>query len=382
MITRVVDDVRDLGRFETGWDELAVANSRPYCSPAWMTAWWRHAKPRGAVLRTVLVLDRGELLGIAPLFAQRSRTAIMRYRILGAQCSSHVDLLARPGTERDVADAIAACLGRVRPSVDSLVFEGVRESSPWPGLLAASWPSERVSVSTDVHLLAPTLRLSGSDYTHWYASKSRNFRQSMRRKQRHLQDMGATFHVVDDSDDLEERLDEFVSLHEARWRSRGGSRVLRPGIREMLLEVGQRLLPLDRFKLWRIEIDDRCISSHLFLTAGSETAYWLGGFDEGWSRYHPGLLTILAAIEHAFLSDLELVDLGTGAQDYKTRFSDQMDGIHWINVVPRRLAVPLARFELLPMRARLAAAQGLPPRMKHLLRGIVRHFPHRGALRR
>lgn len=377
MITRVVDDVRDLGRFEKGWDELAVVNSRPYCSPAWMTAWWRHAKPRGAVLRTILVLDRGELLGIAPLFAQRGRTAIMRYRILGARCSSHVDLLARPGNERDVAEALAVCLDRVQPSVDSVVFEGVRESSPWPRLLAGSWPSERVSVSTDVHLLAPTLRLSGSDYARWYASKSRNFRQSMGRKRRHLQDMGATFHVVDDADDLEGSLDEFVSLHQARWRPRGGSRVLRPGIREMLLDVGRRLLPLDRFNLWRIEIDDRCISSHLFLTAGSETAYWLGGFDEGWSRYHPGLLTILAAIEHAFRSDLERVDLGTGAQAYKTRFSDQMDGIHWINLVPRRLVVPLARFELLPMRARLAAAEGLPPQVKHVLKEIVRHVPPR-----
>jgi CelD/BcsL family acetyltransferase involved in cellulose biosynthesis len=377
MITKVVDDVRDLGRFEKDWDELAVVNSRPYCSPAWMTAWWRHAKPKGAVLRTVLVLDRGELLGVAPLFAQRGRTAIMRYRILGARCSSHVDLLARPGTEQDVAEVLAGSLQRVRPSVDSVMFEGVRASSPWPHLLAASWPSERVSLSTDVHLLAPTLRLSGSDYARWYASKSRNFRQNLRRKRRHLQDMGASFHVVDDADHLEESLDEFVGLHRARWRSRGGSRVLRPGIREMLFDVGRRLLPLDRFKLWRIEIDDRCISSHLFLTAGTETAYWLGGFDEGWSRYHPGLLTLLAAIEDAFGSDLERVDFGTGAQDYKTRFSDQMDGIHWINLVPRRMAVPLARFELLPMRARLAAANGLPPRAKHVLKAIVRHVPHR-----
>ena len=48
------------------WDGLATAARLPYCTPAWMLGWWKHARPDGARLRVAVAVDGAELAGVAP----------------------------------------------------------------------------------------------------------------------------------------------------------------------------------------------------------------------------------------------------------------------------------------------------------------------------
>ncbi len=221
---------------------------------------------------------------------------------------------------------------------------------------------------------APFVVAGDGGYERWLAAKSRNFRQSLRRKRRQLEQLGARFGRVTERADLDQALVDLARLHRLRWDERGGSRVLVHGVEQMLRDAGRALLPLGRFDVWRIEVDGRCISSHLFLSAGSETTYWLGGFDPAWARHQPALLTLLDAIEHAFDAGLARIDLGTGAQPYKLRFTGDMEQVRCVNAIPRSPIAPLARADLLPRRARLAAAERLPPRAKERIRGVVAHL--------
>jgi CelD/BcsL family acetyltransferase involved in cellulose biosynthesis len=337
-----------------------------------MTAWWRRARPRGARLRTIVVHEGDRLTGVAPFFASRTPTGIMRYRLLGARCSPRVDLLALPGRETAVASAVASCLDGIRPRPGSILFEGVRESSPWAALLSSMWSTKHpVNVSSEFGLEAPFVVSADGGFDAWLAAKSRNFRQTLRRKRRQLERLGATFGRVTTEDDLERALGDLARLHRLRWDERGGSRVLVHGVERMLRDAGRDLLSLGRFDIWRIEVDGRCISSHLFLTAGAETAYWLGGFDPAWAHHQPSMLTLLDAIEHAFDGDIERVDLGTGAQPYKLRFTDNVEIVRCLHAIPRRSTASLARADLVPRRVRLAAAERLSPEAKQRIRGVM-----------
>jgi CelD/BcsL family acetyltransferase involved in cellulose biosynthesis len=373
----VVRSVAELEPFRAGWDELAVASSSPYGAPAWMVGWWRNARPPRAVLRTIVVVRGDEVIGVAPLYATKARTGLTSYRILGSRCSSAVDLLARRGEEGVVASAITERLERSVPRVHTIAFDGVPAASPWPRLLSRGWPGSRApAVYREVELGVPQLPLSGS-FEAWLTGKSKNFRQNLRRQRRNLERLGGTIGRVDDAAELERALCALASLHHARWASRGGSRVLRPGVERMLIDAGRELLHQQRFDLWKIDVDGRCISAHLFLSAGTTTTYWLGGFDDAWGRYHPALLSLLAAVEHAFDRGMALIDLGTGTQDYKLRFSERVDHVRFVNVVPSRVATPLARLQLLPMKARRYAAERLPPEAKHAAKRIVGRIGHR-----
>jgi CelD/BcsL family acetyltransferase involved in cellulose biosynthesis len=368
----VIDDEHDLTPLWQSWDDLATISSQPYCTPAWMIAWWRHARPRGAKLRTIVVHQGDRLIGIAPFFTHRTVAGITRYRLLGARCSARVDLLALPGREAAVARALAGCVDRIQPRPGSILFEGVRESSPWPELLSSARSRKHpLRLASELAVDAPFVVTAEGGFEEWFAAKSKNFRQSLRRKRRHLEREGATFGRVTTEDGLERALHDLARLHRLRWDERGGSGVLVHGVERMLRDAGHDLLGLGRFDIWWIEVHGRCISSHLFLTAGSETTYWLGGFDPAWARYQPSMLALVEAIQHAFDARLARVDLGTGAQPYKLRFTDEVESVRFINAIPRGSMSALARADLLPWRARLAAAERLSPKAKRRIRGVV-----------
>ena len=141
-------------------------------------------------------------------------------------------------------------------------------------------------------------------------------------------------------------------------------------VERMLEEAGKDLVHDQRARLWSIDVDGRPISSHLFLSAGGETSYWLGGFDENWARLQPSIVTILTAIEHAFSVGDVRFDLGTGGQDYKYRLATGEDPIDWTLLVPAGSRSALAHIQMLPERTRLAAARRLSPGAKRTIRQI------------
>jgi hypothetical protein len=80
----------------------------------------------------------------------------------------------------------------------------------------------------------------------------------------------------------------------------GWIRILNDRVKRMLEDAASQLSCGDRFRLWLAEVKAEAIAAHIFLAAGGEVSYWLGGFAEAWAKQHPSMQTILAAIEHAW----------------------------------------------------------------------------------
>jgi CelD/BcsL family acetyltransferase involved in cellulose biosynthesis len=361
--------------WRAAWDELAVRSGRPFCSPEWMLTWWRHAAPAGARLRLIVARDGTRLVGVAPLFVVRGRARPSRYRVLGAGTSMRVEPVAIPGEEARAGAAFARALGAADPRPDLMLFEGIPSSSPWPRLLAAALPGDRGPwTHLDVGRPAPILRLEGRTYDEWLGGQSRNFRGQMRRARRQLDEAGAVIRVADrEGIGMERDIRAFATLHHARWDWRGGSAVLDARIERMLVEAASRLGPL-RFRLWLIEVDGRAISAHLFVCAGGEVAYWLGGFDEAWARQRPAMVALLRSVEHAFASGDDRVDFGGGDQPYKYRFADGEDLLEWVTLVPRDRRYAAARAGLFPRQAYRMVSDRLSEDARERIRTIGSAF--------
>ncbi len=359
-----LDDLRG------AWDELAVQTSNPYCAPAWMMAWWKHVAPAGARLRVHAVFDGADLVGLAPFFVDRGFGRVVRYRVLAAGTSAPLDLLARRGSEDAVASETARWLAGADPAPDVIMFEGLRRGSPWPDLLRARWPRPAApAISTLLSQPAPCVRLRGTTYDQWLASRTSNFRRNLRHDQRSLRQHDGVVRLSASREELSRDLDAFVRLHHARWRARGGSGVLDARVERMLRDAGAELVGTERFRLWSGELDGRVISSHLFLAGGEETAYWLGGFDESERRVRgPARLTVHQALEHSFAAGGGYFDLGPGAQTYKRDLSHEERSLDWVLLVPRGWRAPLARGQFARLRAKQALARRLPPAAKRAIR--------------
>jgi CelD/BcsL family acetyltransferase involved in cellulose biosynthesis len=84
------------------------------------------------------------------------------------------------------------------------------------------------------------------------------------------------------------------------------------------------------------------VASHLFVGAGRQANYWLGGHDRAYDDWKPGLLTLAVAAADAGGRGFERLDLGPGPQEYKLRLADTKALLSWAAVVPggRRSALP------------------------------------------
>ncbi len=361
----LVDGIETLEAHQPAWDELAVLGRQPFSSPAWVLSWWRHVAPRRAHLRTVLVFDGTDLVAVAPFFVDRGLGGLVRVRLLG---SSRRDLVVATALQEEVTVIVAELLGGSEPSPDLIMLEGVPSHRIWPRLLTPMWPAGRLKPHRQFTQSAPTANLDGLTYDNWFRSQSHSFRKSMRRGLRQLEGAGAEISLTRDEAELAGDLEAFARLHHQRWEKRGGSGVLDQRVQRMLVDASKALIGQHRFRLWSIKVGDRTISSNIFLSAGGETTYWLGGFDEAWSQFQPSILTILAALQHCFAVGDSRLDLGAGAQPYKYRFSDGEDHLEWTLLVRSGLKAPLARAQMLPRRTRMKLAERLPPSVKRQLR--------------
>lgn len=366
----VVERADELDPYLEAWDALAAQAGRPFCTPAWMLAWWRDGRSGDARLRVVLALDdAGELVGIGPFFAQVGPLKLAEYRLLGAGFSHRVGPLARAGHERDVAAAIAAGLAAASPAPASVVFEGIDARDPWPELVADAWPSRRPRVRTDVTMDSPAIALDG-DYEAWMARRERKFRKEARRVARRLEEEGVSRRLATD----DAAVDALLRLHFARWEGRGGSNV--GGEARAVIAGAARALNDDaRLAVALLEGPDGPIAADLVLRAGDALGFWGGGFDPAWAKHAPGTQTMLLALEAGAASGARSADLGGGAHDYKWRLSDENRPLAWRTLFPPGPRYPLIRLRLAPKHLRFAArrlARRLPDKRQAQLRRLLR----------
>jgi CelD/BcsL family acetyltransferase involved in cellulose biosynthesis len=323
------DDVSEL---VAAWDALAERRGLPYCSPHWLLPWGRHVAPERR-LRCVAVSDGGELIGLAPFFEGRER-GVRTLRLASVYGSGAPKApRAASGREREVAAAVARCLAAASPRPRLIAIDGVPSTSPWARGLAAGWqPPGRAYREFSRPLT--WIDVEGRSFDEWLDAKGAKTRKNVRRLRRRLEEQGATFRVATTAEDIVAGLGHFRRLHLAQWDARGGSAVVTDGTEAMLREAAGELAGRSRFWVASIELDGETIASEVFVRAGEVAADWLGGFDEAWGRFSPGMLVMMAGIEHATQLHVSRVEFGAGRQPFKHRLSDGTADLDWAFVVP------------------------------------------------
>lgn len=369
----VVEQPKQLAPHLEAWDALAAEAGRPFCTPAWMLAWWQEGRSGDARLRVVLALDAdGALVGVGPFFAQVA-LGLAEYRLLGAGFSHRVGPLARAGREQEVAAALATGLAAASPPPASIVFEGIDASDPWPELVADGWArahgGRRPRVRTDVTMDAPSIALDG-DYEAWMARRERKFRKEARRTARRLEEEGVRGRLATE----QEAVDTLLRLHHERWEDRGGSNVGAAAGR-VIAAAARAIDDEKRLAVALLEGPDGPVAAELVLRAGDAVGFWGGGFDAAWARHAPGTQTMLLALEAAAADGARSADLGGGAHDYKWRLSDENRPLAWRTLFPPGRRYPLIRLRLAPKHLRFAArdtARRLPEERQAQLRRLLR----------
>ncbi len=244
------------------------------------------------------------------------------FRLLGTEMVRRSRPLALPGLEAKVAAAIARKLAAARPAPDLIAFEAVDAASPWPVLLAKSWPSRfRPWLFTSSTQPGPSIDVAGGDFESWLAGRSCNFRRQVKVAERRADEQRARMQLVDSPADCKRALAEYRRLHLARRSHRGGS-------------------SLNETSFAMVE--------------GGELLLFSYGFDEEYAHISPVHLIVLDAIEDAFRRGDRRVDFGGGDERHKLSFAyaDADAPLASRGLVFRSRRYPLTRARLAPAQSR------------------------------
>ena len=227
------------------WAALAEAAANPFATPEWCEAWLTHI---GGDLRLRLFAGHrpdGSPVAIVPLVISRGRY-VGKARFLGFGPSNELGPIASPADREAAAALLREALSATRRDWD--VFVG--------GYLPGEGWDRRVGASLVARKPDPVVRGPWDSWDDYLASRSSNFRQELRRKERRLGERGLTFREVREEAQLDGALDVLFELHRARWGDQAsrwfaGREAFQRESAHVAFERGWLRVSLDGFKTKR-----------------------------------------------------------------------------------------------------------------------------------
>jgi len=300
------------------------------------------------------VRDRGELVGVVPLYVSRARGGLVEYRLMAADFGACVEPLALPGREWQVAAELASVLASCTPRPDVVALGPMSVASQWPLALGSCWPGPAPALVRrhDVQG-APIILLDERSSEGWLASLSSKMRNNLRRSERQLTQAGGTSRCSTAAT-LRADAEAFARLHVARWRGRGWPRLVDLGERlpDWIEDLGRDLIDQGRFGMSVLELEGTPICVDFHLIAGEELCAINMGWDERHARLAPPRIAALRMIESAARLGCRRLNLGRGEQENKRCLANGTDAVANTLVMPASRRLPLAYLRSLPVLAR------------------------------
>jgi len=310
-LTLRVERITDAAAFSTViaemWDVWASRTPGATAMQRWA---WVGANidrvPRGMFVG--LILSGDDELPIAAAAFKRAGPGVLVP--IGDGVSDYLDIAVSPDAPPTTIDHLIDAISEQAPAV---LF---RQCHPHGPLGMAFRGAMEDGEACPVLALAPTVEEQ-------QLAIPKRLRQNLNYADRALRKQATevTYRIAD-KDSLTGDIDACIRLHQDRWRRRW-----MPGLfagnahKEWFTDVSKRLLDAGLLRLHTLSVDDKVIAAIYCMTSGGTCIYYLGGFDQEYHKWSPGMLATRAAMLHAVSADMaHTFDFLRGNEPYKYRW--------------------------------------------------------------
>jgi CelD/BcsL family acetyltransferase involved in cellulose biosynthesis len=302
-----------------------------------------------------LARQDGRLVGALPLFVRR-RKGLRVVAFVGEHASALGDLLLRGDADPEVGRALVAQAAAGGHDIADLF--GLPQGS-----LLGRAAGDRLRLIERVE--APVLDLAGG-WEAVYAAKTGSKKRNLhRRRRRQLAELGETLEVVRarTPEELRPALEDAFRLHDLRWEGRpdGSGFTTAKGIAFNRAAL-ERLAEQDVPRIVTLKLDGRAIAFHYYFAVANRMYVYRLAFDPELSRFSPGLVNTLDALEWAGDEGLERVEYLGGDERYKLELSDRLEPLYQglgLAGTPQGRAVVRLRLGSIRARRRLKRSPAL-----------------------
>ena len=302
------------------WSRLAEAAGNVFSTPEWASAWWHHF---GAERELRLLAGRdpaGTTAVLLPLYVNRTRP-LRVLRFVGHGPADQLGPVCAPADRERVAQALRPLLADRRWRADLLVGDRVSGAEGW---------SEQTG-GTILHAEpSPTLAIGGRSWDEFLASKSKNFRDQVRRRERKLAKSHELSFRLTDAARLDEDMGTLLRLHSARWEDE--SAAFEPELEAFHRDFAAVALERGWLRLWLAEVDGSPVAAWYGLRYADCECFYQSGRDPAWDDHSVGFILLAHTIRSAFEDGMREYRFLRGGDAYKGRFADADPGVETILV--------------------------------------------------
>ncbi|MEA2411120.1 MAG: hypothetical protein QOC77_1681 [Thermoleophilaceae bacterium] len=300
------------------WTALAERAGNVFATWEWADAWWRVYGHNRPLVVTGCRSPGGELVAILPLYLS-ARGPVRMLRFIGHGPADQLGPVCAPEDRRAVAGALERLLADRRGDWNVMLAERLAPAEGWTELLGGTVVHREES---------PTLDIGGLSFDEFLATRSKNFREQVRRRARKL----AREHEIEmrlaDAATLDADLDTLFRLHDARWSGADEEtsafderrRAFHGAFARHAVERGW-------LRLWVLEADGEAVAAWYGFRFAQIDWYYQSGRDPLWERQSVGFVLMAHTIQGAFDDGMREYRLLRGGEGYKDRFASDDPGI-------------------------------------------------------
>lgn len=354
-----------LTRLQHDWHALQerCQEISPYQTWEWIEAWWRHFGARKRPCILVFYAERGELIGIAPLYISRHLgMPVRRLAWMGTGPSDYLGPLALPEHTDEVTATLLSYLEQRLRGWDIADLQQMRPSAPLLRHGPRPWPHEPHNSQAVLQMEpCPYLALPAT-----WEEVTRRLGKKMRSNLGYYERLllktfaDARFFLAD-AGSLEGGMTALFDLHQSRWNARWLPGVLgSKRVQAFHRLVAQRFLERGWLRLHLLSIGGDIRSALYCFAFRGRTFYYLGGFAPDLAKFSLGTLLTAHAIQQAIAEGCNEFDFLRGNEPYKYRWLPEERHNH----------------RMLLLRPRRGVAD-LPGRAGFALNRMERYIEHR-----
>lgn len=301
-----LEPVQDVAGIAAEWDALALASRNIFATREFLELWRHHAGlDRKLLVSICREPSSGRAVGILPLYQWR-RFPLSVIRFLGHGAGDELGPICAPQD----APRVARMLRDALTEEDPHLFLGERLG---PGSVEALRGARTLTSEGN-----PIIPLGYADWDAYLASRSSNFRQQLRRRERMLEQRHALGYRSLAPDGFERDFGQLLSLHASRWGPRTSFQAdigLHRDFARVALERGW-------LRLWFMELEGRPVAAWYGFRFAGVMSYYQAGRDPAWEDASVGLVLLAHTVREAIRERADEYKLLRGAEAYKYRFTD------------------------------------------------------------
>jgi CelD/BcsL family acetyltransferase involved in cellulose biosynthesis len=288
------------------WDRLAAQSQNIFLTLDFAEAWWAAFRPRGRPM--VLVDDVERPRCIVPLYSSGGPVPLVRQ--IGHGPADALGPICAPEDQALAAELIQEQLCRELRR-GALVLHDTPADDDWAGRLGGT-----VVRTTP----GPVVRLQTDSWPDYLASRSKNFREQVRRKRARLDRSFEVRLRVSDEQTLEEDVSTLLHLHRLRW---GQDAPFASGKQaEVARRFARACLAAGRLRLSVLELDGRPAAAQIGLRFAAVHSFWQSGRDPEFESHSIGAVLLMDALRAAVEDGASEFRLLRGDEAYKQRLAD------------------------------------------------------------